>query len=131
MARPSAKRQAATAVDAGYMVAWARPCFLGTTLGAVPLLALHPHLGLTLSFPALPLLQVDVFSFSIVCWECLTGEVPWRELAGHMQIIFAVGVNHEVSSAAVHCNKTACAADQLHVCAGCTLGCLPRAATPA
>jgi hypothetical protein len=48
MARPSAKRQAAPAVDVGYMAAWARPCFLETTLGAVPLLALHPHLVPTL-----------------------------------------------------------------------------------
>ncbi|PRW56562.1 serine threonine- kinase CTR1-like isoform X1 [Chlorella sorokiniana] len=36
--------------------------------------------------------KVDVYSFAILCWEMLTGRVPWRELAGHMQIIFQVGV---------------------------------------
>lgn len=29
--------------------------------------------------------QVDVFSFAVLCWEMLTGRVPWRELAGPMQ----------------------------------------------
>lgn len=29
-------------------------------------------------------------------WEMQTGRVPWRELAGHMQIIFQVGVLRQV-----------------------------------
>lgn len=30
--------------------------------------------------------QVDVFSFAVLCHEMLTGEVPWRHLAGPMQV---------------------------------------------
>lgn len=28
---------------------------------------------------------MDVFSFAVLCHEMLTGEVPWRHLAGPMQ----------------------------------------------
>ncbi len=47
-------------------------------------------------FLCLPCNQVDVYSFAVLCWEMLTGRVPWRELAGHMQIIFQVGVMRQV-----------------------------------
>lgn len=100
MARPSAKRQAAL------LVMWAAwqpglvPAFWQQLLAQCRCLRCILTWSQPCRFPALLLLQVDAFSFSIVCWECLTGEVPWRELAGHMQIIFAVGVNHEVSTAA-------------------------------
>lgn len=29
---------------------------------------------------------MDVYAFAVLCWEMLTGRVPWRELAGHMQV---------------------------------------------
>lgn len=37
-----------------------------------------------------------MYSFSVLCWEMLTGEVPWRQLAGPMQVIYQVGVLKEV-----------------------------------
>ncbi|KAL4447334.1 hypothetical protein ABPG77_007367 [Micractinium sp. CCAP 211/92] len=39
--------------------------------------------------------KVDVFSFAVLCHEMLTGEVPWRHLAGPMQVIYQVGVLKE------------------------------------
>ena len=41
--------------------------------------------------PPSPPSQIDVFSFGVLLWECLTAQRPW---AGHspMQIIFQVGV---------------------------------------
>ena len=49
------------------------------------------------TLPSLLSPQVDVYSFAVLLWEMLTGRVPWRELAGHMQIIFQVGVLRQVS----------------------------------
>lgn len=46
--------------------------------------------------------QADVFSFSVLLWEMATGRVPWRELGGHMQIVYRVGVLHEVRAAHMH-----------------------------
>lgn len=60
--------------------------------------ACSPYISLTPNHH-LFLLQVDVYSFAVLCWEMLTGRVPWRELAGHMQIIFQVGVMRQVSGA--------------------------------
>eukprot|EP00887_Chlorella_sp_A99_P004269 scaffold15.g4269.t1 len=39
--------------------------------------------------------KVDVFSFAVLCWECLTGRLPWREVASPMAIIYAVGCQNE------------------------------------
>lgn len=36
--------------------------------------------------------RVDVFSFGVMLWECLTGLQPWADYHNPMQIIFAVGV---------------------------------------
>ena len=32
-----------------------------------------------------PGLQIDVFSFGILLWEMLTGQLPWGELTSPMQ----------------------------------------------
>lgn len=40
--------------------------------------------------------QVDSYSYAVLCWEMLTGQVPWQELQTPMQIIFQVGVMHQV-----------------------------------
>ncbi len=31
------------------------------------------------------LMQIDVFSFGILLWEMLTGQLPWGELSSPMQ----------------------------------------------
>ena len=36
--------------------------------------------------------KVDVYSFAILMWEMLTGEVPWGKVPSPMQIIYYVGV---------------------------------------
>lgn len=36
--------------------------------------------------------KVDVYSFSILLWEMLTGQVPWSNVPSPMQIIYYVGV---------------------------------------
>jgi serine/threonine protein kinase len=36
--------------------------------------------------------KVDVYSFSILLWECITGKVPWGHVPSPMQIIYYVGV---------------------------------------
>jgi len=36
--------------------------------------------------------KVDVYSFSILLWECLTGKIPWGSVPSPMQIIYYVGV---------------------------------------
>lgn len=36
--------------------------------------------------------KVDVYSFAILLWECLTGKVPWGHVPSPMQIIYYVGV---------------------------------------
>ena len=36
--------------------------------------------------------KVDVFSYGVLCWEMLTGQVPWGEVPSPMQIIYYVGV---------------------------------------
>eukprot|EP00890_Picochlorum_soloecismus_P004714 jgi/Picsp_1/5243/NSC_02606-R1_protein len=36
--------------------------------------------------------KVDVYSFSILLWECLTGKIPWGSIPSPMQIIYYVGV---------------------------------------
>ena len=30
--------------------------------------------------------QIDVFSFGILLWEMLTGQLPWGELSSPMQV---------------------------------------------
>jgi serine/threonine protein kinase len=35
---------------------------------------------------------VDVYSFGVLMWECLTGKVPWGQLVSPMQVIYVVGV---------------------------------------
>ncbi|KAI3428099.1 hypothetical protein D9Q98_006482 [Chlorella vulgaris] len=39
--------------------------------------------------------KVDSYSYAVLCWEMLTGQVPWQELQTPMQIIFQVGVMHQ------------------------------------
>jgi serine/threonine protein kinase len=36
--------------------------------------------------------KVDVYSFAILLWECITGKVPWGHVPSPMQIIYYVGV---------------------------------------
>lgn len=36
--------------------------------------------------------KVDVYSFGILLWECLTGQIPWHDVPSPMQIIYYVGV---------------------------------------
>lgn len=36
--------------------------------------------------------KVDVYSFAILMWECLTGKIPWGHVPSPMQIIYYVGV---------------------------------------
>lgn len=36
--------------------------------------------------------QVDVYSFAILLWEMLTGQVPWANVPSPMQVIYYVGV---------------------------------------
>ncbi|CAL5219257.1 g1053 [Coccomyxa viridis] len=36
--------------------------------------------------------KIDVFSFGILLWEMLTGQLPWGELSSPMQVIYVVGV---------------------------------------
>lgn len=36
--------------------------------------------------------KVDVYSYAILLWECITGKVPWGHVPSHMQIIYYVGV---------------------------------------
>lgn len=36
--------------------------------------------------------KVDVYSFAVLLWECLTGKVPWGHVPSPMQIIYYVGV---------------------------------------
>ncbi|KDD74299.1 protein tyrosine kinase, partial [Helicosporidium sp. ATCC 50920] len=36
--------------------------------------------------------KVDVFSFAVLLWEMLTGQVPWAHVPSPMQIIYYVGV---------------------------------------
>ncbi|KAK9832844.1 hypothetical protein WJX81_006571 [Elliptochloris bilobata] len=36
--------------------------------------------------------KVDMYSFGVLLWECLTGEQPWAELSTPMQVIYVVGV---------------------------------------
>ena len=36
--------------------------------------------------------KVDVYSFAILLWECVTGRVPWGHVPSPMQIIYYVGV---------------------------------------
>lgn len=40
-------------------------------------------------------MQVDVFSFAVLLWECWTGKVPWRDVASPMQIVYLVGCQGE------------------------------------
>lgn len=36
--------------------------------------------------------KVDVYSYAILLWECITGKVPWGHVPSPMQIIYYVGV---------------------------------------
>ncbi len=36
--------------------------------------------------------KVDIFSYGVLLWECLTGAVPWGAVPSPMQIIYYVGV---------------------------------------
>lgn len=36
--------------------------------------------------------KVDMYSYGILLWECLTGQVPWGAVPSPMQIIYYVGV---------------------------------------
>ena len=36
--------------------------------------------------------KVDVYSYAILLWECMTGKVPWGHIPSPMQIIYYVGV---------------------------------------
>ena len=36
-------------------------------------------------------MQIDVFSFGILLWEMLTGQLPWGELSSPMQVSFSPG----------------------------------------
>jgi serine/threonine protein kinase len=36
--------------------------------------------------------KVDIFSFAVVLWEMVTGEVPWSNAPSPMQIIYYIGV---------------------------------------
>ena len=36
--------------------------------------------------------KVDVYSYAILLWECMTGRVPWGHIPSPMQIIYYVGV---------------------------------------
>ena len=36
--------------------------------------------------------KVDVYSFAVLVWECLTGRVPWADVPSPMQVIYYVGV---------------------------------------
>ncbi|PSC72410.1 Serine threonine-kinase CTR1 [Micractinium conductrix] len=47
--------------------------------------------------------KVDVYSFAVLLWEMNSGRVPWRQLAGPMQIIFQVGVMRQRLPLPDHC----------------------------
>ena len=34
----------------------------------------------------------DIYSYGVICWEILTGKVPWQELLNPVQVVYAVGV---------------------------------------
>ena len=39
--------------------------------------------------------KCDVFSFSVLIWEMLSGQQPWEWLNNHMQIIFTVAIQSQ------------------------------------
>mmetsp|Transcript_7416 Transcript_7416/g.21083 ORF Transcript_7416/g.21083 Transcript_7416/m.21083 type:complete len:802 (-) Transcript_7416:135-2540(-) len=47
--------------------------------------------------------KCDVFSFGILLWECISGQIPWGELSTPMQVIFAVGVQKQRLPIPHHC----------------------------
>lgn len=39
--------------------------------------------------------KCDVYSFSVLVWEMISGQIPWDGCANHMQIIFAVAIQSQ------------------------------------
>lgn len=54
--------------------------------------------------------QIDVFSFGILLWEMLTGQLPWGELSSPMQARLSSASSHSIP---YHGSRCYCYQDQM------------------